>query len=152
MDHMMESVPQMNEPSSHSLPLAYPYVPAQRSAEKSYAAQKGLARGTLFPGLDLPFKGMVNEEDPTPTPLQELMALGFALQELGLYLDTHKDDRDALNTFRKYNKLYSEGYCEYERRYGPLTLTSVGCEGFDWTQEPWPWEYHKAPHSEYKEV
>lgn len=35
---------------------------------------------------------MINDPDGTPTPLQELMALGFAVQELGLYLDTHGDE------------------------------------------------------------
>lgn len=118
--------------------LAVPYVPVQRSTDESYQADKALSRGTLFPGLDLPYRGMVNDPAQSPTPLQELMALGFAVQELGLYLDTHKDDQEAQELFRKYNKLYGEGVAEYERRYGPLQLTSS--DGADWTQDPWPWD------------
>lgn len=120
--------------------LAVPYVPVQRSTDDSYKADKALARGTLFPGLDLPYLGMVNESAGTPGPLQEVMALGFAVQELGLYLDTHKDDKQALELFQKYNKLYSEGVAEYERRYGPLQLTSTGGPSFDWVDDPWPWD------------
>ena len=41
-------------------PLANPYVPFQLENPPQYEAQKGLVRGTLFPGLDLPFMGMVN--------------------------------------------------------------------------------------------
>lgn len=119
--------------------LAVPYVPVQRNTDDSYDAEKGLLRGTLFPGLDLPFRNMVNNGSLMNTPLCELMALGFAVHELGLYLDTHRDDKEAEELFMRYNKLYSEGTAEYERRYGPLQMTSSG-EGFNWVDGPWPWE------------
>lgn len=118
--------------------LATPYVPIQRSTEDSYQAGKALLRGTLFPGLDLPFRGMVNNGELADTPMCELMALGFAVQELGLYLDTHREDQDARELFQKYNKLYGEGVAEYERRYGPLQMTAS--DGTDWTCDPWPWD------------
>ena len=38
------------------LPLAMSYVPFQKWT-KTYALDKALQRGTLFPELDLPFKG-----------------------------------------------------------------------------------------------
>lgn len=122
--------------------LAAPYVPVQRNTDGSYQADKALARGTLFPGLDLPYRGMINNPEGTPTPLQELMALGFAVQELGLYLDTHGDDQEAQQLFMKYNKCYGEGMAEYERRYGPLQLTAS--DGSDWAMDPWPWDVQKA--------
>lgn len=120
--------------------LAVPYVPVQRSTDGSYQAEKGLARGTLFPGLDLPYLGMINQNVDISTPMKELMALGFAVQELGLYLDTHRDDQEAEKLFQKYNKLYGEGVAEYERRYGPLQMTSSGGPAFDWVDDPWPWD------------
>ena len=36
-------------------PLANPYVPFQIENPPVYEARKGIVRGTLFPGLDLPF-------------------------------------------------------------------------------------------------
>ena len=72
--------------------LANPYVPFQMEDSPKYEARKGLARGTLFPGLDLPFMGMENTNEKAVSPLSELQALGFAVQELALYLDTHRDD------------------------------------------------------------
>lgn len=122
-------------------PLANPYVPFQREGSRRYEIDQGLIRGTLFPGLDLPFMGMVNTKEKN-TPLAELQALSFAITELGLYLDTHKTDREALALFEKYAKLYEEGMKEYERRCGPLILKNAGgSDQFNWTKDPWPWEY-----------
>ncbi len=144
MDTMKEPNTSCDPTATGLLPncglLAVPYVPVQRSTDDSYQAEKALARGTLFPGLDLPFMGMVNQSVDTATPLKELMALGFAVHELGLYLDTHRDDPEAVALFQKYNKLYSEGVAEYERRYGPLQVTSSGGPAFDWVDDPWPWD------------
>ena len=64
-------------------PLANPYVPFQLENPPQYEAQKGLVRGTLFPGLDLPFMGMVNLNELPETPSSQMQALAFAVQELG---------------------------------------------------------------------
>ena len=53
-------------------PLANPYVPFQLENPPKYEPRKALIRGTLFPGLDLPFKGMVNKNEKKATPLTEL--------------------------------------------------------------------------------
>ena len=44
-------------------PLANPYVPFQLENPPRYEARKGLIRGTLYPGLDLPFMGMINQKN-----------------------------------------------------------------------------------------
>ena len=56
-------------------PLANPYVPFQLENPPQYEAQKGLVRGTLFPGLDLPFMGMVNLNELPETPSSQMQAL-----------------------------------------------------------------------------
>ncbi len=122
-------------------PLATPYVPFQKNHPEKYEAKKGLSRGTLFPGLDLPYLGMVNSDQGEVTPLKELMAMNFAITELGLYLDTHSDDTEALALFRSYVEMYQNAVTAYEALYGPLTLTSAGQNGtFDWLLDPWPWD------------
>ncbi|MBQ1372570.1 MAG: spore coat associated protein CotJA, partial [Oscillospiraceae bacterium] len=80
-------------------PLANPYVPFQPNGTEQYTAKTALIRGTLFPCLDLPFMGMVNTEEQSDTMMHQLQALGFAVQELGLYLDTHGDDTEAAELF-----------------------------------------------------
>lgn len=125
-------------------PLANPYVPFQLENPPRYEARKGLVRGTLFPGLDLPFMGMVNKDEQPITPLTELQALGFAVQELALYLDTHRDDREALELYRSYQQMYEKGREEYRKKYGPLNHGSASdADTYDWLDDPWPWEYHK---------
>lgn len=123
-------------------PLANPYVPFQLNDPPKYEARAGLVRGTLFPGLDLPFMGMVNQKELPVTPKTELQAIGFAVNELALYLDTHPDDQEALDLYRKYQKIYAKGAEEFARRCGPLThATVVDHETYTWMNDPWPWEF-----------
>ena len=124
-------------------PLANPYVPFQLENPPKYESRKGMVRGTLFPGLDLPFMGMVNKNELPVTPLTELQVMAFAIQELALYLDTHRDDQEALDLYRSYQKLYEQGRDAYEKMCGPLNHMSVGEGGYRWLNEPWPWEYAK---------
>lgn len=123
-------------------PLANPYVPFQMENPPQYEARKGLVRGTLFPGLDLPFLGMVNQNELPATTLAELQSLGFAIQELALYLDTHREDREALELYRQYQQMYDRCRQLYVKEHGPLNHGSPAASGgYDWLDDPWPWEY-----------
>ena len=123
-------------------PLANPYVPFQLENPPKYEARKGLIRGTLYPGLDLPFMGMVNQKELPVTPKTELQALGFAINELALYLDTHRDDQEALELYRQYQDLYHKGMMLYSKEQGPLNhMCSGQGNQYRWLDDPWPWEY-----------
>ena len=122
-------------------PLANPYVPFQLENPPVYEAPQGIIRGTLFPGLDLPFMGMINQKDLPSTPLAELQTMAFAIQELALYLDTHSNDMEALEMYRAYQKVYAEGKKKYEKEYGPLNHLSESGGKYRWLDDPWPWEY-----------
>ena len=104
----------------HEAPLAVAYVPMQRAAEPSYESIDALSQGTLFPGLDLPFLNVLNKT-LAETPLTELMAIDFVVDELELYLDTHSDDTEAFQmyqTWSLYRQLlqYQELPVQQERR------------------------------------
>ena len=123
-------------------PLANPYVPFQEDSQPQYAAKTALIRGTLFPGLDLPFLDMVNTVEKSDTLMHQLQALGFAVQELGLYLDTHGDDAEAAELFRRYTELYEAGMARYRENCGPLFQREALQDGkYSWNSTPWPWEY-----------
>ena len=124
-----------------SAPLANPYVPFQRENPPKYEKNKAFVRGTLFPGLDLPFLGGVNKNDMPMTPLTELQTLAFAIQELALYLDTHRDDKEAFLLYQQYQKLYEEGARRYEQVYGQLNHLTPAKGAYTWLDDPWPWEY-----------
>jgi len=124
-------------------PLAAAYVPFQQENPPTYGNTEALMRGTLFPGLDLPFMNVVNKTVPCAgTPLGEIMALGFVIKELNLYLDTHCDDEEAFMMLRKIIALYNEGREKYVKKYGPLSVKdSIYTDSYKWLCDPWPWEY-----------
>lgn len=122
--------------------LANTYVPLQAENPKRYDAPKGLIRGTLFPGLDLPYLGRGNMKEKHGSALAELQALSFAINELALYLDTHRDDTEAIALLRSYSELYQNGVAEYQKRFGILYPLFAAQDGtYQWTNGPWPWEY-----------
>ena len=121
--------------------LAFPYIPMQNNNPKRYEQCEALQRGTLFPGLDLPFHREMRSRFPKiNTAMCELMALDFAIDELGLYLVTHSDDQEALNLYWSYIRLADEGRKKYEAMYGPLMQTTITEGRYRWLDDPWPWE------------
>lgn len=122
--------------------MAFPYIPMQINTNDRYTQDQALAAGTLFPGLNLPFfRAVKSKMNCSNTALCELMALGFTINELGLYLDTHKDDKEALALYLDYVKLAKEGRQRYEAAYGPLQQTGVTAAGYTWVNDPWPWDF-----------
>ena len=126
-------------------PLAASFVPKQQSASPRYEAAQALARGTLFPGLDLPFMNMVNTPEGLDTPLAELMAIDFICDELELYLDTHADDGEAFEVYKEFLQLAAEAHKRYAARYGAITQQDMlGADRYTWLCSPWPWEYKEG--------
>lgn len=123
-------------------PLANPYVPYQQENPQTYQAGMGLVRGTMYPGLDLPFMGMVNQKEKSNTSLHRLQKLNFAVSELGLYLDTHSDDQEATDLFNQYVEQYAEALQQYEKERGSTTQFGSALTGkYEWLENPWPWDY-----------
>ncbi len=124
-------------------PLATSWTAEQSENPPVYGTNEALTRGTLFPGLDLPFQNMVNRTNPyAGTPLGELMALMFVIRELQLYLDTHPNDKEAFKALQDTITLEKEGRARYVKMYGPLSVDDlVTSETYNWIDAPWPWEY-----------
>ena len=74
--------------------------------------------------------------------LTTIDALGFATIDLNLYLDNFPDDKNALNLFNQYRALKEQYTNEYEKKYGPLKLSSDALNKYPWAwiNGPWPWE------------
>ena len=80
----------------------------------------------------------------------------FAMDDVILYLDTHPDDRNALNYYRYVVALRKEAVKAYEASFGPLTIEDAddACTWSRlsayyrllhfrppyWLTERWPWE------------
>ena len=123
-------------------PLAFPYVPMQENNPVRFSRMEALQTGTLFPGLALPFKAAIQARTKLANPaLVELMALDFAIDELGLYLTTHSNDQEALQLYWSYINLAKEGREKYQKKYGPLLQTDLTPDqGYAWLKDPWPWD------------
>ena len=122
--------------------LAFPFVPMQDQNPPRYENTMALQTGTLFPGLNLPFKAAMTDKLKTNnTAMAELMALDFAIDELGLYLTTHPTDQEVLKLYWSYIEIAKEGREKYQKMYGPLLQTDITeGDGFAWLNDPWPWD------------
>lgn len=74
--------------------------------------------------------------------MARLSAVQFAAWELHMYLDTHPCDSSANEMFRKYTAEAESLKNEYERKYGPLTVSAS--EDADWLCDPWPWDIERC--------
>ena len=68
--------------------------------------------------------------------------VSFAVDDVKLFLDTHPENQEALEFFKKYQIERNEALKEYARAYGPLTIdtASEDCDRWNWINEPWPWQ------------
>ena len=126
-------------------PLAVPMLAAQQRSEPAYESVDALTKGTLFPGLDLPFMDYVASGPVEASPLTELMALDFVCQELALYLDTHPGDAEAFKKWKSFAALAKEGRKRYVEMCGPVTRGETAMfDSWVWPEDPCPWSGRKA--------
>ena len=100
--------------------------------------------GRYSPGLDLPLAGQENTQELRQTALHTLQELGFAINELGLYLDTHRSDSDAVELYNQYVELYGHQLQQMEQDGTALTQMESAMSGtYNWPDDPWPWDYEQ---------
>ena len=111
-----------------------------------YDPYNGYIRGNLFPDLyntykiDNPYQiKPMNEQAETLTYID---SLGFACNDLGLYLDVYPDDKDAIELFNQYRINLNEYMTQYQSKYGPINKASDSLNNYPWrwNESPWPWE------------
>ncbi len=70
-------------------------------------------------------------------------AMQFAMTDLNLYLDTHPNDKEALEMFNKISKTLQSARYDYIRKNGPLMAGDSSADTpFEWASSKykWPWE------------
>lgn len=73
--------------------------------------------------------------------MQLINEVSFALDDVGLFLDTHPNNEEALMYYQKYRMQREHAIKEYETNYGPVTKYRVySNDNWTWIKEPWPWE------------
>lgn len=67
--------------------------------------------------------------------------VGFVVDDLVLFLDTHEDDKEALKVYNMYCNMYQKAKDIYEEKYCPLTVKAGENDTkWQWVQGPWPWQ------------
>ena len=77
------------------------------------------------------------------TLLSKLTALDFMAVDLGLYLNIHSDDSEAIKEYNNIIEAANIVRMKYEEMYGPLTsFRSYAMDtcNWQWKDNPWPWE------------
>ncbi len=72
--------------------------------------------------------------------MKAIMEADFFAQDLKLYLNTHPDDRRAIEMYREACKQYRACKAAFEDCYWPLTACSAGMNDdcWDWPEGIWP--------------
>lgn len=85
---------------------------------------------------------MGSEQSDREALLFKLQAYEFALLEVGLFLNNHPHDQNALAYFNHYREIKHQVESEYTRMYGPITMDHKENDlcTWKWIDNPWPWE------------
>jgi spore coat protein JB len=77
-----------------------------------------------------------------PDLLRELQAIDFALTELTLYLDTHPDDKKAIEQHKELVEQCAKVRSQLETQVGALNSfgTNKDQDNWQWSEAPWPWQ------------
>lgn len=120
--------------------------PSQNSSSNLYDAYNGFIRGNMFKNIYDPYKIKepfdVNPMNEQAKILTKIDALGFAMNDLNLYLDVFPNNQDMINLFNQYRNQKENLTNEYESKYGPLTIGSNSLDSYPWAwnELPWPWD------------
>ena len=73
--------------------------------------------------------------------LHDISIVDFTLVELMLFLDTHQDNKEAIEYFNYYSRIKAKMMMEYSSAFEPLTKEyAVTNNKWKWNNGPLPWE------------
>ena len=109
-----------------------------------YSPTEGYMKGNLFSNIYSEYKNYTPQTLRPKTEqerdLYELSTVAFAAHELNLYLDIHPEDTSLLQLFKDYEEKCKVLTEQYERKYGPLSVSGItSSKEFNWVNN-WPWE------------
>lgn len=109
-----------------------------------YKPEEGYMRGNIFSKEYRPYKnyqpGKVVSTNEREEMLINLMMYRALCHDLTLYLDLHKEDKDALALFNRYNEEAKKALDAYVKKYGPLSPAMVDSNDyFTYVIAPMPW-------------
>ena len=83
----------------------------------------------------------MKQETSKKALLEEITQVGFAVDEMTLYLDTHPYETEAIDYLTYYVRRKNQLMKEYAYQYGPLTIVTADHrqDVWNWALLPMPW-------------
>ena len=105
-----------------------------------YSLMEGLTRGTLFQALDKPLDavGGAPRKPKGKKPWLDYLALGFALDDLRLFLDVNPENCEALAEYNDLLQKRKELRARLEEQEGMTDVFSES-DAWSWAVTPFPW-------------
>lgn len=72
--------------------------------------------------------------------MKKIQALSFAKIETELYLDTHPDNKNALEYYRELVGELDMLMTKYQNEVGPIFAEGVVGDRWHWVDGKWPWQ------------
>lgn len=130
--------------------LAIASVPIQEWNEV-YDEEQAFSFGTVFPELNRQFFVTVmdgkspeceKQMNAQQTKLLQIQKVGFVVDDLRLYLDTHPDEKTALRLYKEMLGKRRTLMREFATQYYPLTESCMDLEAdcYCWPEGKIPWE------------
>ncbi|MBR3661398.1 MAG: spore coat protein CotJB [Bacilli bacterium] len=113
---------------------------------KIFGTYLGYIKGNLFKNLYQGYKNYeprkININNEQDELLLNVNELSFARHEMNLLLDNYPNNNQALKTFNHFREMEEKAIQNYERRFGPIEITSGDMNNipFAWENDKWPWE------------
>lgn len=109
-----------------------------------YSDNEGFVKGNIQKNIYNPYKNynpsMPNAKNDKERLMLEIQKYGFYLIDLGLYLDLHPNDKEALATFNENRNKYYRLINEFNKNYCPLMfMDSNSTETYKWIEGNFPW-------------
>lgn len=140
--------------------LAIANIPIQKWGNL-YSDEEALNIGTVFQDLNMPFfaseaamrdKASIAQGTKNQTlsdremMMEKIYQIGFLLDDLTLYLDTHEKDQQAIQLYHQKADEYANIRKQFAQKYYPLSRLCIPDDNnsnetvFCWTEGPMPWE------------
>ena len=122
------------------------YLAHGSSGLELFPPYEGYIKGNLFKNLYQGYKNYqprrINVTNEKEEEMLNIGQMAFASHEMNLYLDNYPNSKEAFSLFTKYRKMTNDLIKNYERRYGPITVSGEVSNNipFNWESEKWPWE------------
>lgn len=123
--------------------ISFMEIPGNDFNQKISSVDDGFLKGNMFLDEYKPYKNYkvkpIKTNNKKEQQLYKIMALGFAITDLNLYLDLHPEDTESFKKFKFFVKQKDALEEEFVKEYGPLKLEQASGNTFNWVSD-FPWE------------